>query len=95
MAWLVQLYSLERSLVTAPRHPSGQRATQLGQDVEVGFRVRDQGVGACGGSGLLLWSSRDRLSDTIATESETVEAVLAAVARVQAGLVCGLRRVTS
>ena len=58
---LYGLYGLERSLATAPRHPSGQRATQLGQDVEVGIRVRDQGVGVCGGNGLLLGSSRDQL----------------------------------
>ena len=63
LAWLglYGLYGLERSLATAPRHPSGQRATQLGQDVEVGIRVRDQGLGVCGGNGLLLGSSRDQL----------------------------------
>ena len=63
LLWLVQLYSFERSLVTAPRHPSGYRATQLGQDVEVGIRVRDQGVGVCGGAG--TGSRRAVFADTM------------------------------
>ena len=57
--------------------------------------MRDQGVGVCGGSGLLLGSSRDYRSSATATSSETVEAAWAAVARVQAGRACGPVRVAA
>ena len=46
---MYKLYKLNRSLVTAPCHPSDRRATRLVHDVGVGDRVRDQGVGVCGG----------------------------------------------